>query len=76
MFTHLDILDRFFELLLKLMATSMRLGECSFSLKTVLNDEIKLFGNKFHASWNCLDHRPKTNEDKRNLLIEMFGRHL
>lgn len=42
MFIHLDILNRFFEFLLKLMATSMRLRECSFSLKTVLNDQIEL----------------------------------
>lgn len=34
------------------------------------------FRNKFHASRNCLDHRPNTKEDKRNVLIEMFGRHL
>lgn len=64
MFTHLDILNRFFELLIKLMATSMRLGECSFSLKTVLNNAIKLLFSEQISRFKKL-FRPSTKYKRR-----------
>lgn len=57
MFTHLDNFKPILRILNKTNENLDEVERMFFSVKTVLNDQIKLlFSEQIHASRNCLDH--------------------